>query len=134
MIAVLEPLSGPEDGVAAHIDRESERRYEAAPVAEVREFSRPRAEESKHEDGPVPVTMAAHENKTAENEWNQSAPAAVDETIAAMEGSESEEVFQPDEVSSDPIKRRIVNALRHRVVLRDNREFNQAFSSGLTRW
>ena len=138
MIAVLEPLAGPDDGLSAQFDRAMEKRYEPAPVADVREFSRPRSEEKMEqveESRPaVEVPVMAEAPKAPEVNWEQEAAMAAEEPVAVMQEGESEESFQGEDAGSDPIKRRIANALRHRAVLRDNREFNQAFSGGITRW
>ncbi|HWA96616.1 MAG TPA: hypothetical protein VG844_18615 [Terracidiphilus sp.] len=135
MISVLEPLSGPDDGLSAQFDRAMEKRYESAPVADVREFARPRSEENRVESQPVvEVPMMAEAPMAEEQNHDQQIAVEAEEPVQVMAEGEPEEVFQGDEASSDPIKRRIANALRHRAVLRDNREFNQAFSGGITRW
>ena len=133
MIEVLAPLSGPDDGLAATFDRAMDKKFDYTPVAALHEMSKTRAEEPSHEEAPVEMHFTALETK-AENEWEQPVAVTMQEPMAAIGEVESDEVFEPEEVSSDPIKRRIANALRHRVVLRDNREFNQAISGGITRW
>lgn len=133
MIAVLEPLAGPE-GIGAQIDRALDRRVEVAPVREFREFSRPRSEDAHQEEEHLPVSVVKTEHKEQEEFVEQMGTAVVEEPITANAEAEEEPAFQAEEVSTDPIKRRIANALRHRVVVRDNHEFNQAFSGGITRW
>ncbi len=135
MISVLEPLSGPDDGLSAQFDRAMEKRYESAPVADVREFARPRSEENRVESRPaIEVPMMAEAPRAEEPNHAQPIAVGADEPVAVMAEGEPEDAFQGDETSSDPIKRRIANALRHRAVVRDNREFNQAFTGGITRW
>lgn len=137
MISVLEPLSGPDDGLSAQFDRAMERRYEPTPAVDVREFARPRSEEQRVESQPVvEVPMMAEAPKVEEHYQEQSYAVAAEEPVAVMAESEPEEALQAqgEDANADPIKRRIANALRHRAVLRDNREFNQAFSGGITRW
>ena len=133
MIEVLEPLSGPDDGLGMQVDRTLEHRFDLTPAG--LELSNVLEEvEQKLE----PVTNASHftviENKAAAREWDQPSDPALAEAAAQLDEAEQEAAFQAEETSTDPIKRRIANALRHRAVLRDNREFNQAFSGGITRW
>lgn len=132
MIAVLEPLSGSNDGTSLHLERSSELRAEAGAEAEIHELVHAGSAEAEAKQEPsdtyVPMFTLVESKPTA-SEWMQ------DETPAeAQESTEEEEPFKAEEVSSDPIKRRIANALRHRSVLRDNREYNQAFSGSITRW
>ncbi|MDE3201000.1 MAG: hypothetical protein KGN79_08765 [Acidobacteriota bacterium] len=136
MISVLEPLSGPDDGLSAQFDRAMERRYEPAPMADVREFARPRSEESRVENQPaIEVPVMAEPQRMEEPVQEQQVSYSSGEPVAVMAEGEPEEAMpQGEDPNSDPIKRRIANALRHRAVLRDNREFNQAFTGGITRW
>jgi hypothetical protein len=136
MIAVLEPLSGPECGVSSLLAHEIEMQSVAVPVAEeIHELVHAGAEEAATAQQPaetyVPMFTLV-ESKPKANEWAQS------EEMPGLDQSgdqeEPEPVFKAEEVSADPIKRRIANALRHRAVLRDSREFNQAFSGSITRW